>query len=348
LGLSTPFFVYQIAVRSLTKKGIRGRKAKLLLLHRINYIYIANNTIHKEVSAVLKSMTGFGRGEYLDSKHRFTVEIKAVNHRFNEVVIRMPKNYGILEDKIRRSVSGMISRGRSDVFITVEEFGDKNKAVRVDKELAMAYHKALEDLSLLFGIEPNSESESVHHISKYPDVIKVEEMVEDVEALWPDLAKAIDIALNNLMSMRLLEGENIQKDLLARLDKLAGDIAQIEERAPKILTEYREKLLNRMREILASIKAEPDETRLLQETALFADRTNFTEELVRLHSHLTQFRLNLETNEAVGRKLDFIVQEINRETNTIASKASDAAVANIVIEIKSEIEKIREQIQNVE
>ncbi|MCE5287378.1 MAG: YicC family protein [Pelosinus sp.] len=297
---------------------------------------------------MLKSMTGFGRGEYLDSTHRFTVEIKAVNHRFNEVVIRMPKNYGILEDKIRRAVSGTISRGRSDVFITVEEFGNKNRTVRVDKELAMAYHKALGDLSQVFGAALHSETENVYHIAKYPDIIKVEDLAEDVEALWPNLSTAIDTALNNLMSMRLLEGENIQKDLLSRLDKLDGDIQAIEARAPEILTEYREKLLIRMRELLTAVKAEPDETRLLQETALFAERTNFTEELVRLHSHVAQFRLNLQTEDAVGRKLDFIVQEINRETNTIASKASDAAVANIVIEIKSEIEKIREQIQNIE
>jgi uncharacterized protein (TIGR00255 family) len=293
-------------------------------------------------------MTGFGRGEYLDSTHRFTVEIKAVNHRFNEVVIRMPKNYGILEDKIRRAVSSAILRGRSDVFITVEEFGEKNKAVRVDKKLAMAYYNALGDLSQLFGAEPHSAVETAYNIAKYPDVIKVEELVEDVEALWPKLATAIDIALNNLMSMRLLEGENIQRDLSKRLDKLIVDIKAIEERAPKIIIEYREKLLIRMRDILADIKAEPDETRLLQEAALFADRTNFTEELVRLNSHLVQFRANLGIDEAVGRKLDFIVQEINRETNTIASKANDAAVANIVIEIKSEIEKIREQIQNIE
>jgi len=294
---------------------------------------------------VLKSMTGFGRGEYIDSNYRIVVEIKAVNHRYNEIVIRMPKTLGSLEDRIRRTIANTILRGRVDAFITVDEYGEKKKAVRVDKELAMAYHNAMRELAGILGM---SVADNIYHLSKYPEVLKLEEVTEDVECLWPKLLAAIESALGNLMKMREAEGTNIEQDLLARVDKLQTYVATVEERAPQILVEYREKLLSRMRELLGAVGAEPDETRLLQETAIFADRTNFTEEIVRLKSHLAQFHTTVKSSEAVGRKLDFIVQEINRETNTIASKANDSNIANVVVEIKSEIEKVREQIQNIE
>lgn len=294
---------------------------------------------------MLKSMTGFGRGEYIDSTHRIIVEIKAVNHRYNEIVIRMPKALGSLEDKVRRSIAGTILRGRVDTFITVDEYGQKKRTVRVDKDLAMAYHNAMGELAGLLGVPA---SDNIYHLSKYPDVLKVEEVSEDVEKLWPKLATAIESAVLNLKKMREAEGANIETDLLERVEKLYAYISAVEERSPQILIEYREKLLSRMRELLAAIGAEPDESRLLQETAIFADRTNVTEEIVRLKSHLSQFKSAVSEQDAVGRKLDFIVQEINRETNTIASKANDSTIANVVVEIKSEIEKIREQIQNIE
>lgn len=290
-------------------------------------------------------MTGFGRGEYLNSEYRWIVEIKAVNHRYNEIVIRMPKCLGVLEDKIRRRVANTLQRGRIDVFITMDEYAAKKRTVRVDKELAIAYHSALRDLAALFSV---SQTDNIYHISKYPDVIRVEEIEEDTLLLWPMLEKAVDGAIDNLMSMRKAEGENIQKDLLKRLDTLAKHIRVVEERAPQVLAEYREKTLARMRELLNSINAEPDDGRLLQEAAIFADRISIAEEMVRLASHLSQMRTTLFSDEAVGRKLDFLVQEINRETNTIASKANDYTIANVVVEIKSEIEKFREQIQNIE
>ena len=290
-------------------------------------------------------MTGFGRGEFFDNQHRFIVEIKAVNHRYNEIVIRMPKNLGSLEDKIRRTVSATLVRGRIDVFITLDEYGEKKRGVRVDKELAMAYDKSLKELAQLLS---RSMDNTVREIAHYPDVIKVEEVTEDVIILWPKLSTAIDMAVSNLMSMRLAEGLSIKQDLVARVAVISSYLMTVEERAPQVLAEYREKILGRMRELLATIGAEPDEGRLLQETAIFADRTSITEELVRLKSHLTQINSTLHADEAVGRKLDFIIQEINRETNTIASKANDFTIANLMIEIKSEIEKIREQIQNVE
>jgi len=294
---------------------------------------------------VLKSMTGFGRGEYLDNEHRLIVEIKAVNHRYNEIVIRMPKNLGSLEDKIRRSVSTTLVRGRIDIFITMEEYGEKKRAVRVDKELAIAYHKCLGELAELLSTSMN---DTIRQVATYPDVIKVEEATEDVLVLWPKLSIAVDTAVSNLMSMRLAEGMNIKEDLLSRVEVITSYITQVEECAPMVLAEYREKILGRMKELLAAVGAEPDPGRLLQETAIFADRTNITEELVRLRSHLIQMNKALQADEAVGRKLDFIVQEINRETNTIASKANDFTIANLMVEMKSEIEKIREQIQNIE
>jgi len=294
---------------------------------------------------MLKSMTGFGRGEYLDANQRVIVEVKAVNHRYNEIVIRMPKHLGSLEDKIRRTVAGSLARGRIDVYITLDDYSEKRRTVRVDKELAMAYHNALEELGSLLNVPLNN---TVYHVAKYTDVLKVEEVTEDVELIWPKLNQAIELAINNLLGMRLAEGEAIQTDLLARVEKLTGLIEQIEVRAPEILEEYRNKLTARMRELVLSVGIEPDESRLLQETAIFADRTNFTEEIVRFKSHMAQLRSTLLSGEAVGRKLDFIVQEINRETNTVGSKANDLVVAGIVVEIKSEIEKVREQIQNIE
>jgi len=168
---------------------------------------------------VLKSMTGFGRGEYLDSEHRLIVEIKAVNHRYNEIVIRMPKNLGPLEDKIRRSISNTLVRGRIDVFITIDEYGQKKRSIRVDKELAIAYHKTLRELAELFSTSIN---ENIDHIAKYPDVIKVEEVTEDVLILWPKLSSAVDVAVSNLMHMRLAEGLSIERDLVTRIDKISS------------------------------------------------------------------------------------------------------------------------------
>lgn len=298
--------------------------------------------------SVLKSMTGFGRGEYLDSDCRLTVEIKAVNHRYNEIVIRMPRSLNAVEDKIRRHVSKTLARGRIDVFINIDEYSKKNRSVRVDKELAMAYHNAMKELADLFSISSTTRTDNIYHIAKYPDVIQVEDKAEDALAWWPKLTEALNIAIDNLMAMRVTEGANIEQDLLMRIAKIQDHVAAVEERAPAIVSEYREKLLNRMREFLATFDITADESRVLQEAAVFADRTNFTEEIVRLKSHLLQFDATLKAKEAVGRKLDFIVQEINRETNTIASKANDSAVANRIIDIKSEIEKIREQIQNIE
>lgn len=290
-------------------------------------------------------MTGFGRGEFLDGEQRFLVEIKAVNHRYNEFSIRMPKKLGPLEDKIRRKIAQQLSRGRIDIFITFDEYVHANRRVRVDKELAVAYHSALRELAELLD---TPLTESLHQIARYPEVIQAEDEAEDVELLWPKLEQAIAAALDNLMQMRRSEGSSLAQDLDERLSVLLLQIEKVEQRAPLVLEEYRQKTLGRMRDLLQTVGAEPDETRILQEAAIFSDKISIAEELVRLKSHVKQFRATLQKNDAVGRKLDFLVQEINRETNTIASKANDYTIANLVVDMKSEIEKMREQIQNIE
>lgn len=295
---------------------------------------------------MFKSMTGFGRGEYHDSDHRFTVEIRAVNHRFNDIILKIPKTLGALEDRVRKSIAGTLARGRIDVVVTADDFMERRRIIRVDKGLADGYYQAVKDVAATCGLDIRAVS--AYDIAKFPDVLKVEETSEDLEALWPKLSEAIDQALGNLMAMRTVEGESLYRDLTMRIERIRELGAAIALRAPAIVEEYREKLRERCREILTEVNAAPDEGRLLQEVAIMADRTNITEELVRLESHLDQFGQAMRGDTAVGRKLDFILQELNRETNTIGSKANDMSTSGLMVDLKSEIEKVREQIQNIE
>lgn len=295
---------------------------------------------------MFKSMTGFGRGEYSDRDHRFTVEIRAVNHRFNDIVIRIPKTLGGLEDRTRKSIAGTLARGRIDVVVTADDYMERQRNVRVDKGLAGGYYQAVKEVAEACGL--SMESVSPYDIAKFPDVLKIEETAEDLDSLWPKLSEAINRALANLMEMRTAEGENIFRDLTRRIDRIRELGRAIALRAPSIVEEYRERLHERCREILDEVNAVADEGRLLQEVAIMADRTNITEELVRLDSHLDQFVQAMQGETAVGRKLDFILQELNREANTIGSKSSDIKTSSMMVEIKSEIEKVREQIQNIE
>jgi len=295
---------------------------------------------------LFKSMTGFGRGEYQDSDHRFIVEIRAVNHRFNDIVLKIPKALGGLEDRVRKSISGTLTRGRIDVVVTADDFMERSRTIRVDKGLAAGYYQAVKDVADACGLDIRAVS--AYDIAKFPDVLKAEEMPEDMETLWPKLSDAIDQALRNLMVMRTAEGENIYYDLTSRIERIRELGAAISVRAPAIVEEYREKLRERCRVIMTEVNAAPDEGRLLQEVAIMADRTNITEELVRLDSHLDQFVQAMRGATAVGRKLDFILQELNRETNTIGSKANDLSTSGLMVDLKSEIEKVREQIQNIE
>ena len=299
---------------------------------------------------MLKSMTGFGRGQYEDENFSVTVEMKTVNHRYNEVAIRLPRFLNPLEDKIRKTILKTVNRGRIDVFINADYTSSENCTLKVDKNLAAAYHKALQEVGAAIGLEElniNSAQE-VMYLSRCQDVINVKEGFFDVEIVWPKVEQAVEEALDNLVTMRETEGGNIYGDFIYRADLIAEKLTKIEERSPMVVEEYQAKLTDRLNNLLAdhNITVEPE--RLLQEVAIFADRASITEEIVRLKSHIKQFKNIINSDQPVGRKLDFLIQEFNREANTIASKANDYTLAQIVVEIKAEIEKIREQIQNIE
>lgn len=299
---------------------------------------------------MLKSMTGFGRGQYEDENFSVTVEMKTVNHRYNEVAIRLPRFLNPLEDKIRKTILKTVNRGRIDVFINADYTSSENCTLKVDKNLAAAYHKALQEVGDAIGLEElniNSAQE-VMYLSRCQDVINVKEGFFDVETVWAKVEQAVKEALDNLVTMRETEGSNIYGDFIYRADLIAEKLTKIEERSPMVVEEYQAKLTDRLNNLLAdhNITVEPE--RLLQEVAIFADRASITEEIVRLKSHIKQFKNIINSDQPVGRKLDFLIQEFNREANTIASKANDYTLAQIVVEIKAEIEKIREQIQNIE
>ena len=299
---------------------------------------------------MLKSMTGFGRGEYEDENFSITVEMKTVNHRYNEVAIRLPRFLNPVEDRIRKTILKTVNRGRIDVFINADYTTSDNATLKVDTNLAKAYHKALLEIGAAIGIEEPgfNGAQEIMHLARCQDVINLKEGFFDVESVWPKVEKAVNLALDNLVAMRQSEGANIYGDFIYRADLIADRLAKIEERSPMVVDEYQAKLSERLNNLLAehNIMVEPE--RLLQEVAIFADRVSITEEIVRLKSHIKQFKIILNSNEPVGRKLDFLIQEFNREANTIASKANDYTLAQIVVEIKAEIEKIREQIQNIE
>lgn len=299
---------------------------------------------------MLKSMTGFGRGQYEDENFSVTVEMKTVNHRYNEVAIRLPRFLNPLEDKIRKSILKTVNRGRIDVFINADYTSSENCTLKVDKNLAAAYHKALQEVGAAIGLEElniNSAQE-VMYLSRCQDVINVKEGFFDVETVWPKVEQAVKEALQNLVAMRETEGGNIYGDFIYRADLIAEKLTQIEARSPKVVDEYQAKLTDRLNNLLAEHNITVESERLLQEVAIFADRASITEEIVRLKSHIKQFKIIIDSDQPVGRKLDFLIQEFNREANTIASKANDYTLAQIVVEIKAEIEKIREQIQNIE
>ena len=292
---------------------------------------------------MVKSMTGYGRGESDTQEKSFTVEIRSVNHRFCEVVVRMPKYYVALEDRVRKLIQEYISRGRLDVFVNVNDRGRGNKTIQVDKDLAMAYYNALEELGETIGIPGRPE---IIDIARLPDVIITEDMQEDLDIIWPVLREAVEKAVGHIVEMRTTEGQRLREDLLKRTERLEEYTQTITERAPGVVIEYRDKLKTRLKELDAEV--EIDENRLASELAVFADRSNISEELVRLRSHFQEMRTTLAVDEPVGRKLDFLVQELNREFNTIGSKANDTSISSVVIKAKSEVEKIREQVQNIE
>lgn len=292
---------------------------------------------------MIKSMTGYGRGSFESNGRSFTVEIKSVNNRYLDVNIRLPKQINALEDNIRKYIASNISRGKIDVFINQDKFKDEDIVISVDEQIARAYYNSFLLLKEKFNL---IDDISVSLLSKSPDVITVEKKDEDLTEVWETLSVALEDALDMLIDMRTKEGVKLSKDIEERIAYIKNYVKKIEERSFVVVDEYRIKIKQRVEEYLKDV--EINEERLLNEVAFFSDKVNITEETVRLKSHLDQFVSNLNSTEPVGRKLDFLIQEMNRETNTIGSKTNDLSITNMVVEIKSELEKIREQIQNIE
>ena len=292
---------------------------------------------------MIKSMTGFGRCEIMEGTRKYTVEMKSVNHRYLDVNIKMPKKLYMFESAIRSELKNYASRGKVDIFITLEDFSETNARVKYNKELACEYMAHLEQIAEDFHLDNDIR---VSTLSRYPDVLTMEEVQADEEELWKELKKAFQGAAEQFVASRVTEGEHLRDDLVEKLDGMLERVAFIEERSPQIIKEYREKLETKVRELLGDTKV--DEARLLTEVTIFADKSCVDEEIVRLKSHIATTKATLLAGGDIGRKLDFIAQEMNREANTTLSKSNDLAISNCAIELKTEIEKVREQIQNIE
>ena len=292
---------------------------------------------------MIKSMTGFGRCEVSEGDRKMTVEMKSVNHRYLDVAIKMPKKLNYFESAIRSLLKTYIQRGKVDIFITYEDLSESNMALHYNKEIAAEYLKYLKQMAEDFGLDQDVK---VGALSRYPEVLVMEEVQDDEEELWKLLEQALKGACEQFVATRVTEGENLKRDLTAKLDELLGHVDYVEERSPQIVAEYRAKLEDKVKELLSDTQIE--ESRIASEVTIFADKICVDEEIVRLRSHIEHTRATLEEKESVGRKLDFIAQEMNREANTILSKANDLEISNHAIELKTGIEKVREQIQNIE
>lgn len=292
---------------------------------------------------MIKSMTGFGRCEITGKDRKLTVEMKSVNHRYLDVAIKMPKKLNFFESAIRAELKNHISRGKVDVFITYEDYSEESGSLKYNRALAREYLTYLRQMAEEFELDDDVR---VSTLSRYPDVFVMEEQNIDEEELWKDLRSALRGAAENFVQTRIAEGENLLKDLNAKLDVMLDHVAFITERSPKLIQEYKEKLQEKVRELLEDVQI--DENRLYMEVTIFADKVCVDEELVRLRSHVESTKKELACGGSIGRKLDFIAQEMNREANTILSKANDLEISARAIELKNEIEKVREQIQNIE
>ena len=292
---------------------------------------------------MIRSMTGYGRNQDAVDGLSVVVELKSVNHRYFEYSSRLPRGYGFLDDKLKTYLQQRISRGKVDVFVQIHALEAVGSEVVVDHGLAEGYLTALRELSSRYEL---SGDVSASALSRYPDVLTVRQAELDEDAVWSAVSQVADGAVERFVAMRETEGARMREDVLSRVATIRSAVAVVEEKSPETVRAHMEKVENRIRELLDGVPV--DEARLLNEAAVFADKVAVAEETVRLNSHLDQLEQLLNGNEAVGRKLDFLVQEINRETNTIGSKCSDLALTRIVVDIKAEIEKIREQIQNIE
>lgn len=292
---------------------------------------------------MIKSMTGFGRCEVQEAERKITVEMKSVNHRYLDVAIKMPKKLNFFEAAIRNELKNYIQRGKVDIFIAYEDYTDTNVCVKYNKELAAEYMGYLNQMAEDFQMDNDVR---VSTLSRYPEVLTMEEQTIDEEKLWQLLSKAIKGAAEGFVNTRIKEGDNLREDLIGKLDGMLTHVDFITSRSPQIIAEYKQKLEDKVKELLEDAKV--DENRLLMEVTIFADRVCVDEELVRLRSHIETTKDTLLKGGSIGRKLDFIAQEMNREANTILSKSNDLEISNHAIELKTEIEKVREQIQNIE
>ena len=317
-----------------------------MLLEAVQYVIIkvSSNFILDWRLVMAKSMTGFGIGEFKDQYYNLSVECKTINHKYLDINPRMPRKLSFLEDKLRFLIKDHLGRGRVDIFVKFETVTSAGSQLVYDAELAKQYYHILKNIKSDFGLE---EPISPVDIAKFPDVVKITEAEDDEEMLWNMLSDAANKALENLCNMRIIEGKKLEKDILARADLLERSVCDLEKYTDTIEKEYKDKLYARISELLDDPKV-VDEYRLAQEVAIYADKSNITEEIVRFKSHINQLRDTVTADESVGRKMDFLIQEMNREVNTMGSKSSDVSIANLVINMKAELEKIREQVQNIE
>ncbi len=291
----------------------------------------------------LLSMTGYGSAKGSVEGQEITVELKSVNNRYLDCSVRLPRNFLFAEDTVKQAVSAGVSRGKVDVFVSAQASQDSGTVVSVNEELARGYRDAVARIAETLGLESGLNAFS---LARFPDVLTVERRELDKDKAAAALSEITAKAVEEFNAMREREGERLRRDMLGKLETIEGLVSVVEERSPQTVKEYRERLEARLRDILADRSL--DEQRVITEAAIFADRTAVNEETVRLRSHIAQFRTMLEEGSPIGRKMDFLVQEFNRESNTIGSKCSDASLAKVVVDLKSEIEKIREQLQNVE
>ncbi len=292
---------------------------------------------------MLKSMTGFGRSEIVTDECKISVEMISVNHRYLDLGIKMPKKFNYFEAAIRNLLKGYIQRGKVDLFISYEDYTEGNVSLRYNRQLAAEYMQAFKEMAEQFGIENDVK---VSALSRCPEVLTMEQEPEDEDKMWKVLETALREAAERFVETRKAEGENLKADLLGKLDSMTELVSYVEERSPKVIAEYREKLESKVKELLESASVE--ESRILTEVTIFADKICVDEETVRLRSHIESTRAELMAGGSIGRKLDFIAQEMNREANTILSKANDLEISDRAIALKTEIEKVREQIQNIE
>lgn len=292
---------------------------------------------------MLRSMTGFGHCEFTDGMRKITVEIKAVNHRYLDLAVKMPKKLNFFESAIRNLLKQYVQRGKVDVYITYEDSTENQVTLKYNKDIAAEYVKYIQEMADAFSL---TNDMSAVKLSTFPEVLTMEANTVDEDELWNLLEKAVSGAAEQFVETRSKEGERLREDLLSKLDDMSDYVAQIEERSPIILSEYRQKLTDKVNELLSDTQA--DENRILTEVTIFADKICTDEETVRLKSHIKGTRDTLLQGGSIGRKLDFIAQEMNREANTILSKANDLTISDIAIDLKTDIEKVREQIQNIE